>query len=97
MVFKPQTFYGDTPETAADETNLSSLTEGRVAKTLARAADIDATNVAVTAVGETIVLSGTVAYPEEIAIAADIASRIAGVVAVDNRITIGSNDNTLRA
>jgi osmotically-inducible protein OsmY len=95
MVFKPQTFHGQVPEIAPDDDNLSSLTEGRVAKALSRAADIDASEVAVTAMGETIVLSGTVAYPEEISIAGDIAGRVAGVANVDNRITIGSNDNTL--
>jgi osmotically-inducible protein OsmY len=44
--------------------------------------------------GGTIVLSGTVAFPEEVAIAEDIASRIAGVVTVDNQISVFSSDST---
>jgi len=58
---------------------------------LARAGDLDAADVAVTSVGSTIVLSGTVAFPEEVAIAEDIASRIPGVDAVDNQISVVSS------
>lgn len=94
MVFKPQTFYGEDVNTADLEANPGPAAETRVAEALARAADIDASNVSVTSVGTQIVLQGTVAFPEEVAIAEDIASRVAGVVTVDNLITTASNDNT---
>jgi osmotically-inducible protein OsmY len=95
MVFKPQTFYGDEPNTVEPEKTPGAAIESRVAEALARAGDIDAADVSVTSVaGGTIVLSGTVAFPEEVAIAEDIASRIAGVVTVDNQISVFSSDST---
>ena len=95
MVFKPQSFYGHEPSTLETETTPATAIESRVAEALARAGDVDAANVAVTLVDGTIVLTGTVAFPEEIAIAEDIASRISGVAAVENLITTASNDNTM--
>jgi len=93
MVFKPQTFFGNEPSTAALETTSGTAIETRVAEALARAGDMDAADVSVTAVDDTIVLSGTVAFPEEIAIAGDIAARIAGVTSVENLIATAGNDN----
>jgi osmotically-inducible protein OsmY len=94
MVFKPQAFYGRDVNPADLEANPTTAMETRVAEALARAADIDASDVIVTAVGATAVLQGTVSYPEEVAIAEDIASRVAGVVSVDNRLVSRiSNDN----
>ena len=66
----------------------------RVAEALARAGDIDASNISVTSVGSQIVLQGTVSFPEEVAIAQDIASRVAGVSEVENLLATASNDNT---
>jgi osmotically-inducible protein OsmY len=86
MVFKPQTFYGEEAPIVDVDVNPDPATETRVAEALARAADLDASNVSVTAIGSQIVLQGTVAYPEEAAIAEDIASRVAGVVDVENLI-----------
>jgi osmotically-inducible protein OsmY len=94
MVFKPQTFYGNEPSTFETESTRATAIESRVAEALARAGDLDAGNVAVTSVDDKIVLSGTVAFPEEVVIAADIASRISGVAAVENLITTASYDNT---
>src|SRR4051812_210676 len=91
MVFKPQTFYGNEPNTIEPEKTSGAAIETRVAEALARAGDLDAADVAVTAVGNTIVLSGTVAFPEEVAIAEDIASRIPGIDAVDNQISVFSS------
>jgi len=91
MVFKPQTFYGNEPNTIEPEKTSEAAIETRVAEALARAGDLDAADVAVTSVGSTIVLSGTVAFPEEVAIAEDIASRIPGVDAVDNQISVVSS------
>lgn len=94
MVFKPQAFYGRHVNPVDLQANPTAAMETHVADALARAADIDASEVIVTAVGTTIVLDGTVTYPEEVAIAEDIASRIAGVVSVDNRLSaMISNDN----
>jgi osmotically-inducible protein OsmY len=95
MVFKPQTFYGNEPETMAPETTPPAAVETRVAEALARAGDLDAADVSVTSTGDTIVLNGTVAFPEEIAIAEDIASRIAGVAAVENHISIAGSSGSM--
>lgn len=84
MVFKPQTFHGDTPE--IDKPAGGASTEARVADALARAADLDATQVAVTEVDGAIVLDGMVLYPEEVAIAGDIAERVGGGLPVQNRV-----------
>jgi osmotically-inducible protein OsmY len=84
MVFKPQTFHGDTPE--IDKPDGGAQAEARVADALARAADLDATQVAVTEVDGRIVLDGVVLYPEEVAIAGDIAERMSSGMPVDNRI-----------
>jgi osmotically-inducible protein OsmY len=94
MVFKPQTFYGNESDIADVPDSPGAAVETRVADALARAADIDASNVSVTAVGEQIVLQGTVAFPEEVAIAGDIAARVAGVVVVENLITTVNNGNS---
>ena len=88
MVFKPRTFYGEESNTADLDVNPGPAAESRVADALARAADLDATNISVTSVGTQIVLQGTVAYPEEVAIAADITSRVAGVVSVENLLAV---------
>jgi len=94
MVFKPQSFYGQDVNIADLKANPDAAVETRVAEALARAADLDAANISVTAVGSQIVLQGTVAFPEEVAIAGDIASRVAGVVEVENLVSTASNDNT---
>ena len=94
MVFKPQTFYGEDVSTVDMEANPGAAAEARVAEALARAGDLDATNISVTSVGTQIVLQGTVAFPEEVVIAEDIASRVAGVVSVENLVSASSNDNT---
>jgi osmotically-inducible protein OsmY len=96
MVFKPQTFHGRETDISASQSNLASLLETKVATALARAADIDATEIAVTSVGSTIVLSGVVAYPEEIEIAGDIASRVVGITLIENRISLASSNDNLR-
>ncbi|MDB5526753.1 MAG: hypothetical protein JWM58_4516 [Rhizobium sp.] len=94
MVFKPQTFYGADVSTVDMDANPGPAAETRVAEALARAGDLDATNITVTSVGTQIVLQGTVAFPEEVTIAEDIASRVAGVVSVENLVSASSNDNT---
>jgi osmotically-inducible protein OsmY len=93
MVFKPQSFYGNEPNTVEPENTAGAAVETQVAEALARAGDLDAADVSVISVDGTIVLDGTVAFPEEIAIAEDIASRIPGVVSVENRISVAGNDN----
>lgn len=93
MVYKPQAFYGHETDIADTQASPGAQLEARVAEALARAADIDASDISVTAMGTRIVLQGTVAFPEEIAIAEDIASRIAGVLSVENLVVTASNDN----
>jgi len=86
MVFQPRKSYSDPADIADSHANPEAAVEDRVAAALARAADIDASDVSVTAVGAQIVLRGTVAFPEEVAIASDIASRVSGVTEVENLI-----------
>ncbi len=94
MVFQPRKSYGTAADIADPQSNPQAnpqvAAESRVAEALARAADIDASDVSVTAVGDGIVLRGMVAFPEEVAIAGDIASRVAGVTAVENLISTAS-------
>ena len=87
MVFKPQTFYGKEPDIAEVDVTPDAAVAARVDDALARAGDLEATNISVTAVGTRIVLQGTVAYPEEVAIAKDIASRVSGVASVENLLS----------
>ena len=89
MVFKPQTFLGKEPNNHDGDSgsNATAELEARVADALARAADLDPTSISVTVVGSHVVLHGTVMYPEEVDIAEDIASRIPGVLTIDNRLT----------
>jgi osmotically-inducible protein OsmY len=84
MVFKPQTFHGQTPE--IDKPAGFGGVEAKVADALARAGDLDATEVGVTETDGEIVLDGVVLYPEEAEIAGDIASRVAGPTRVRNLI-----------
>ena len=86
MVFKTQTFYGEGVSTVDLDANPETAAETRVAEALSRAADLDASNISVTAIGAQIVLQGTVAFPQEIAIAEDIASQVVGVVEVEDLI-----------
>jgi Flp pilus assembly secretin CpaC len=91
MVYKPQTFHGvDVNE------NASAFNETAVAEALARAGTLDASNVSVTSVGETLVLQGTVSYPQEVAEAGDIAARTASGSRIENLVQATGHDNIAR-
>jgi osmotically-inducible protein OsmY len=87
MVFKPQTFHEVPPQSELDNPT-DALLEAEVAGYLARAAQIDATRVSVTARGDTITLSGVVGSRFEADAAVETASRVAGVKMVDNRLSV---------
>jgi hypothetical protein len=91
MVFKPQTFHGNDIFNL-DEANPAIADERRVADALGRAGSLDASNVSVVAVGSTIVLQGTVALPEEVAEAGEIASHVAPSSHIENLITATNLD-----
>lgn len=88
MVLKPAMFFGEAPQSEIDDKNHSIL-EVKVADALAGAGGIDASDVLVTTLGSTIVLSGMVAMAEEVDRAAEVAKAVPGVVSVTNQITVG--------
>lgn len=94
MVFKPQTFHGEDENAFDAKANPGVADEARVADALARAGTLDASDISVTSVGSTVVLQGTVAFPQEIADAYEVASRVAGVTKVENLVTSTRPDNT---
>ncbi|MDP2118620.1 MAG: BON domain-containing protein [Hoeflea sp.] len=100
MVFKDRRFFGLPPETdvlpADNEQQLilsgDALLESDVASALANASEVDAVDVAVTATGGLVTLSGRVARTEEIARCAEIAERVEGVLRLRNRIGVWTPD-----
>ena len=91
MVFKPQTFHGDNT-TQGSEAHV----EAAVAGALARAGTLDASNVVVTSSGPTIVLQGSVAFPQEVSEAGEIATAVAGAGRISNLIQSRQSDNVSR-
>lgn len=85
MVFKPQTFHETPPQVEIDDPTAAAL-EARVAEALARAGAVDASAVEVTAADGVVTLTGTVGTPREIETITEVASRVAGVEAVENRV-----------
>lgn len=87
MVFKPQTFHEVLPQSELDDPTDAHL-EAEVAGHLARAAQIDATRVTVTARGDTITLSGVVGSRSEAEATVEAASQVAGVTMVENLLSV---------
>ena len=87
MVFKPQTFH-EIPSQAEMDDPTNSHLEADVAEALARAGALDASRVEVTATDGAITLEGFVTSRSEIAAAGEVAGRIAGERAVDNRLMV---------
>jgi osmotically-inducible protein OsmY len=85
MVFKQATFHGRSPEIDAKPVDYASL-EKAVAAALAAAGGLDASDVEVTAQGDTIILSGRVASTYEIERASTVACSVSGVRVVRNQI-----------
>lgn len=84
MVFKERMFYGQ--EAEEDLPQQHDDLETRVANFLASVSGLDATEVAVVAKGNVILLSGFVQTPEEIDRAQEAAESVPGVDEVINRI-----------
>ncbi len=88
MVFKPPTFHGKEFEPENPRTRAGL--EEQVANALAEAGNVDATDVQVTLVKDTIVLTGTVLNDAERQAAIEIAASFDRVRQVDCRIRIES-------
>ncbi len=88
MVFKEPKFFGMEPEIEREFVNHAAL-EIAVADALASAGGIDASGVDVTAEGEEVVLSGTVATVGEIERATAVAQAVSGVQSVRNQLLLG--------
>lgn len=84
MIFKKRTFYGDEPERL--EPDHPAELERRVAHLLAVVPGLDASDVTVTAKGNTILLAGFVASRDEVGRAEEAAKQVRGVAEVLNRI-----------
>jgi osmotically-inducible protein OsmY len=87
MVFKPQTFHEVPPQAEIDDPT-GAVLEADVAEALARAGLVDASRVSVTAKGAVVALEGFVGSQMEVAAAAEVAGRVKGVKAVDNKLRI---------
>jgi len=87
MVFKPQTFHEIPPQAEIDDPT-SSVLEADVAEALSRTGALDASRVEVTVSNGTIMLAGFVGSRPEIDIAGEVAARVAGVAAIDNRLMV---------
>ena len=89
MDFKPQTFHEVPPQAELDDPTDATL-EADVAEALARAGQVDASRVSVTARGGTVTLDGYVGSQWEVEAAGETARRIEGVASVDNRLLVQS-------
>ncbi len=87
MVFKEGTFHGEVPEHF--DGPHPALLETAVADALAAAGTIDPSDVAVTCEKGTVFLTGRVGSPEEIERAIAIAASVAGVMAVESKLSAG--------
>ncbi|MEI2302173.1 BON domain-containing protein [Ensifer sp. MJa1] len=84
MVFKKRTFHGVEPEELTPDQ--TAELEGRVADLLTAVPGLDASDVTVTAQGNTIILAGFVATAAEVGRAEEAARQVHGVAEVINRI-----------
>ncbi|MCM2294061.1 BON domain-containing protein [Allorhizobium sp. BGMRC 0089] len=87
MVHKTRRYETTQPEIERLHPPQAAL-EDAVADALANNASIDVTGVSVIALGQTIVLKGTVFAPEEIQRCEETARAVQGVEAVDNRLSL---------
>lgn len=95
MVYKHQHFHETTPEVETEYPPAAVL-EGAVSDALAAAGGIDATDVAVTATGSVITLTGTVLQEAEIRRAEDVALSVTGVTEVRNDLRAKTDINKAR-
>lgn len=91
MVFKPQTFHENPPQVELDDPTAAAL-EARVAEALARAGAVDASEVEVTVANGLVTLAGMVGTPHEVETVGEVAARVTGVEAVENRVQALGSD-----
>ena len=87
MIFKPQTFH-ETPPQAERDDPTDAMLEASVAEALGRAGLVDASRVSVITKGAIVILDGFVGSRPEIATAGEVAARVEGVRAIDNRLQV---------
>lgn len=87
MVFKSQSFHEIPPQAEMDNPT-NAVLEADVADALGRAGQVDATRISVTMDGAVVTLEGFVGSRAEIETAGEIAERVEGVRAVNNRLGI---------
>ena len=87
MVFKPQTFHESPPQSEMDNPT-DAVVEASVAEALGRAGLVDASRVSVTMTGAVVTLDGFVGSRSEVETAGEVARRVEGVKAVNNRLGI---------
>jgi hypothetical protein len=95
MVFKHPQFHETAPEIEIEFPAHAAL-EGAVSDALASAGGIEAADVAVTASGSTITLTGVVARQQEFARAEEVARGVEGVTEVNNEIKVSGDDQMPR-
>lgn len=92
MVFKPQQFHDRPPQSEIQDPTQADL-EARVAEALARAASVDASQVAVTVFEGAVTLDGFVSSTEEINRVGEVAMCVQGVATLRNCVqSIGTGD-----
>ena len=89
MVFKPQTLHNVPPQAELDDP-ADAVLEAEVAEALGRTGLLDASRVTVTVQGATVNLAGFVVSRSELDTAGEVAGRVEGVAAVDNRLLVQS-------
>ncbi|PZU84376.1 MAG: transporter [Shinella sp.] len=87
MVFKPPRFHEEIPEIESENPDHEPL-ESAVARALAIAQGVDASDITVTATGNTITLSGNLFWSDEVDRAIEVAMSVPGVERVNVSIKV---------
>ena len=87
MVFKPPRFHEDIPEIEIENPDHEPL-ESAVARALAVAQGVDASDISVTAAGSEILLSGNLLWSDEVDRAIEVAMSVPGVKKVNVSIAV---------
>jgi hypothetical protein len=95
MVFKHPQFHETAPEIEIEFPAHAAL-EGAVSDALASSGGIDAADVAVTASGSTVTLTGMVNRQQEVGRAGEVAKSVEGVTEVKNEIRVTGDDQVPR-
>ncbi|ATN32997.1 hypothetical protein ACO34A_04175 [Rhizobium sp. ACO-34A] len=87
MVFKPPRFHEEIPEIEIENPDQEPL-ESAVARALAIAQGVDASDITVTATGNTIMLSGNLLWSDEVDRAIEVAMSVPGVERVNVSVEV---------